>query len=187
MPHPANDKTDHHHLPWLTNDGQHAQTETGEKELRWGSFPLTTDLTNTESRCHVTHSDVATKRRMTTSSRRSLLLYILQFHGEYPPHRPPFNPPTNYHCTQDCPQQHQQCGNAKSPGTTAEGNDLARQQTCHVIQTVMTQVIVTVHISPGAQPLLPTLSSVHATSRSHVAIGDVANNNGRIATHVNDG
>jgi len=78
-------------------------------------------------------------------------------------------------------------GNAKSPGTTAEDDDLARQQTCHVIQTVTTQVVVTVHISPGAQPLLPTLSSVHATSRSHVAIGDVANNNGRIATCVNNG
>ena len=156
MPHPANDKMDHHHPPWLTNDGQHAQTETGEKELRWGSPPLTTDLTNTESRCHVAVGDMATKRWTTTSSRHLSLLYLLQFHSEYPPHRPPFDPPTNYHCTQDRPQQHRQHGNAKSPGMTAEGDNLAHQQTCHVIQTVMMQVIVTVHISPGAQPLLPT-------------------------------
>ena len=154
MPHPTDDKTDHHHPPRLTNDGQHARMETGEKEPRWGSPPLTTDLTNTESRCHVAVGDVATKRRTTTSSRHSLLLYLLQFHGEYPPHRPPFDPP----------QQHWQRGNAKSPGTTAEGDDLACQQTCHVVQTVTTQVVVTVHISPGAQPLLPTLSSVHATT-----------------------
>ena len=136
MPHPADDKTDHHHPPWLTNNGQHTRTETGEKEPRWGSPPLTTDLTNTESRCHVTVGNVATKRS---------LLYLLQFHGEYPPHRPPFDPP----------QQHRQRGNAKSPGTTAEGDDLAHQQTCHVV---------TVHISPGVQPLLPTLSSVHTTT-----------------------
>ena len=165
MPHPADDKTDHHHPPRLTNDGQHARTETGEKEPRWGSPPLTTDLTNTESRCHVAVGNVATKRRTMTVGRRSLLLYLLQFHGEYPPHQPPFDPPTNYHCTQDRPQQHRQRGNAKSPGTTAEGDDLARQQTCHVVQMVTMQVVVTVHISPGAQPLLPTLSSVHATSR----------------------
>ena len=35
--------------------------------------------------------------------------------------------------------------------TKDDGDDLARQQTCHVVQTVMTQVVVTVHISPGGQ------------------------------------
>jgi hypothetical protein len=39
----------------------------------------------------------------------------------------------------------------KGRRTTAEGDNLACSLMCHVVQTVATQVIVTVHISPGAQ------------------------------------
>ncbi|KIJ92192.1 hypothetical protein K443DRAFT_13785 [Laccaria amethystina LaAM-08-1] len=33
---------------------------------------------------------------------------------------------------------------------TTRDDDLARQQTCHIVQTVMTTSVVTVHIDPGA-------------------------------------
>ncbi|KIJ91435.1 hypothetical protein K443DRAFT_14390 [Laccaria amethystina LaAM-08-1] len=48
-------KTYCHHPPWLTNDGKHLRTETGDDEPR----------------CHVAVGDVATKRRAMTKTRHS--------------------------------------------------------------------------------------------------------------------
>ena len=55
-----------------------------------------------------------------------------------------------------------------------DGDDLARQQTCHVVLTVTTQVIVTVQMNAGEPPS----SFIHTKSRSHVAVGDISANNG---------
>ena len=58
--------------------------------------------------------------------------------------------------------------------TTMDGDDLARQRTCHIVLTVMTQVVVTVQMNAGEPPS----SFIHTKSRSHVAVGDISTNNG---------
>ena len=58
-----------------------------------------------------------------------------------------------------------------------DGDDLARQRTCHVVLTVTTQVIVTVHMNAGEPPHSPS-SFINTKSRSHVAVGDISTNNG---------
>ncbi|KIJ89908.1 hypothetical protein K443DRAFT_15700 [Laccaria amethystina LaAM-08-1] len=46
--------------------------------------------------------------------------------------------------------------NATSPAQQTDGDDLAHPLTCHVVQTVTTHVVVTVHINPGATSLPAT-------------------------------
>ena len=58
-----------------------------------------------------------------------------------------------------------------------DGDNLARQQTCHVVLTVTTQVIVTVQMNAGEPPHCPS-SFIHTKSRSHVAVGDISTSNG---------
>ena len=60
---------------------------------------------------------------------------------------------------------------------TMDGDDLARQRMCHVVLTVTTQVVVTVHMNAGELPHSPS-SFIHMKSRSHVAVGDISTNNG---------
>ena len=55
-----------------------------------------------------------------------------------------------------------------------DGDDLARQRTCHVVLTVTTQVVVTVQMNAGEPPS----SFIHTKSRSYVAVGDISTNNG---------
>ena len=58
-----------------------------------------------------------------------------------------------------------------------DGDDLARQRTCHVVLTVTTQVVVTVQMDAGEPPDSPS-SFIHMKSKSHVAVGDISANNG---------
>ena len=51
-------------------------------------------------------------------------------------------------------------------------DDLARQRTCHIVETVTTQGVVTVHMNSGKP--LSLFSFIHTRTRGHVAIGDVA-------------
>ena len=60
-------------------------------------------------------------------------------------------------------------------------DNLARQQTCHVIQTVTMQIVVTVHLNSGKPPL--SLSFIHTRTRGHVAIGDKGPQNNAATTH----
>jgi len=109
------------------------------------SPPPTTDLSNMESRCHVTHSDVATKRQTTTGIRH-LSSYILGCHSEYP--IPPSSQPTllkhrmtcdhrlttpNHHCTIQWQWQYH------VTGPSAHAISMAKKtwHVSHVIQTVM--------------------------------------------------
>jgi len=51
----------------LTNNSEHPQMETGDNELRWPrSPPLTMDLFNMDSRCHIANSNVATRWQLGT-------------------------------------------------------------------------------------------------------------------------
>ena len=50
-------------------------------------------------------------------------------------------------------------------------DDLARQRTCHIVETVTTPCVVTVHMNSGKPSLF---SFIHTRTRGHVAIGDVA-------------
>jgi hypothetical protein len=55
----------------------------------------------------------------------------------------------------------------------AHGDDLACQQTCHIVQTVMMPVVVTVPIISGEQqPSPPSFS--HSKSRGHIESGNAA-------------
>jgi len=49
--------------PLLTNTGQHPRTDTGDDEPRWDSSPPPLDFSDSKSRCHITVSEVATRRQ----------------------------------------------------------------------------------------------------------------------------
>ena len=86
------------------------------------------------------------------------------------------------HLNDDVATQHHQ---ANGRTTTMDGDDLARQRTCHVVLTVMTQVVVTVHINAGEPPHSPS-SFIHTKSRLHIAVGDISTNNGFDNDEVSD-
>jgi len=73
--------------------------------------------------------------------------------------------------------------NSTSPAQWMDSDDLAHPSLCHVVQMVMTHVVVTVHINPGEQYLTPLpVSFFHTRSRGHVTTGDMATDNEWLTT-----
>jgi len=67
---------------------------------------------------------------------------------------------THHHHACQQQQQHDVATSPAGRSTTAHGDNLARQQMCHIVETVMTPVVVTVPMISGEQQPPPLIFSL---------------------------